>query len=184
MVRTIQIIAWSKRFVHIPLQNSYVHWYIDHFLQQINMTHWPQININFVAVCSSWCRDRNSSIATHHSTNAVEYAQNLTIMHYKEFHQHFGFMLHLRPLCSFDHAGVEPRNTEIHSNASTEQALVLCDVTTKVLVKCHILQENRKLLCRNSLATSAYDTSAALHYRWEESSNWHKQWLTYLQLFA
>ncbi len=43
------------------------------------------------------------------------------------------------PLHSTDHAGVEPLivcSLEIRCGANIKQALILCDVTTKVLVKC------------------------------------------------
>ena len=57
---------------------------------------------------------------------SAEYESNMVM--YPAFHQHFGSDVTAANMCS----------TEIRCSANTEQALILCDITTKVLVKYHI----------------------------------------------
>ncbi len=65
--------------------------------------------------------------------------ENMTIRHVTST---LVVTLHLRPLRSTDRAGIEPclsRTDTPGRGANTEQALILCDITTKVLMTCRIV---------------------------------------------
>ena len=57
-------------FPALPIYRSYIY----HNSTQHTSTA-PQVNMNTVSQCSSWCRGGNSSTATHCNTDAVEYEQ-------------------------------------------------------------------------------------------------------------
>ena len=46
---------------------------IDHYLPNSTQCTTPEVKMNAVPQCSSWCRDGNASTAIHSNTDAVEY---------------------------------------------------------------------------------------------------------------
>ncbi len=65
-------------FIHTPLQCSYVTDISSIYCNSMQCTA-LQVKIDAVSQCSSWCRDGNTSTATYHNTDAVQYEQSFRI---------------------------------------------------------------------------------------------------------